>query len=244
MRRLAAGGIATLVGLQRQALGVLIDGRRLLVATHNPGKLREFAYLLEPHGIEVVGAAGAGPAEPEETGDSFAANAALKARAAATATGLPALADDSGIVVHGLDGQPGIHSARWAGPERDFDLAIGKVLDGLAARYGSFAAADRRAEFVAVLCLALPEAASGFFEGRVAGTPGRPAARRRRLRLRPDLRPRGPDPHLRRDDRGREARHQPPPPRPRRLPAPPLAATLTPACAPRLSPPYSRASGP
>ena len=116
----------------------MIGGGRLLDATHNPGKLREFEYLLEPHGIEVVGAAALGLAEPEETGDSFVANAALKARAAAAATGLPALADDSGIVVHGLDGRPGIHSARWAGPERDFDLAIRRVLDGLTARYGSF----------------------------------------------------------------------------------------------------------
>ena len=147
----------------------MIGGGRLLVATHNPGKLREFEYLLEPHGIEVVGAAALGLAEPEETGDSFAANAALKARAAAAATGLPALADDSGIVVHGLDGRPGIHSARWAGPERDFDLAIRRVLDGLIARYGSFAAAEKGAEFVAVLCLAEPEG-EHFFEGRVAGT--------------------------------------------------------------------------
>ena len=84
-------------------------------------------------------------------------------------TGLPALADDSGIVVHGLDGQPGIHSARWAGPERDFDLAIGKVLNGLTARYGSFAAGEERAEFVAVLCLVGPKG-ERFFEGRVAGT--------------------------------------------------------------------------
>ena len=147
----------------------MIGGGRLLVATHNPGKLREFEYLLEPHGIEVVGAAALGLAEPEETGDSFAANAALKAWAAAAATGLPALADDSGIVVHGLDGRPGIHSARWAGPERDFDLAIRRVVDGLTARYGSFAAAEKGAEFVAVLCLAEPEG-ERFFEGRVAGT--------------------------------------------------------------------------
>ena len=95
---------------------MLIDGRRLLVATHNPGKLREFEYLLEPHGIEVVGAAALGLPEPEETGDSFRANARLKARAAADATGLPALADDSGIVVHGLDGAPA--STRPAGPAR------------------------------------------------------------------------------------------------------------------------------
>ncbi len=144
-------------------------GRRLLVATHNPGKLREFEYLLAPHGIEVVGAASMGLPEPEETGDSFQANARLKARAACAATGLPALADDSGIVVRGLDGQPGIHSARWAGPARDFDLAIRKVLDGLVARYGSFAAADRAASFVAVLCLALPDGGERFFEGRSDG---------------------------------------------------------------------------
>ena len=86
---------------------MLIDGRKLLVATHNPGKLREFEYLLAPHGIEVVGAAALDLPEPEETGDTFAANARLKAWAAADATGLPALADDSGIVVHGLDGAPG-----------------------------------------------------------------------------------------------------------------------------------------
>ena len=144
-------------------------GRRLLVATHNPGKLREFEYLLAPHGIEVVGAAALGLPEPEETGDTFHANARLKARAASDATGLPALADDSGVVVHGLDGQPGIHSARWAGPERDFDLAIAKVLDGLKARFGSFAAADRSAAFVAVLCLALPDGSETYFEGRSDG---------------------------------------------------------------------------
>ena len=148
---------------------MLSPGARLLVATHNPGKLREFEYLLEPHGIAVVGAAALGLPEPEETGDTFHANARLKARAASDATGLPALADDSGIVVHGLDGQPGIHSARWAGPERDFDLAIAKVLDGLAARFGSFAAADQTAAFVAVLCLALPDGSEAYFEGRSDG---------------------------------------------------------------------------
>jgi XTP/dITP diphosphohydrolase len=147
-----------------------IDGGRLLIATHNPGKLEEFAYLLRPHGIEVIGAAALDLAEPEETGATFAENALLKARAASEATGLPALADDSGIVVHGLGGEPGIHSARWAGPERDFDLAIRKVLDGLAQRFGSFAAADKRAAFVAVLCLSLPEGGERFFEGRVEGT--------------------------------------------------------------------------
>ena len=144
-------------------------GRRLLVATHNPGKLREFEYLLEPRGIEVVGAAALGLPEPEETGDSFKANALLKARAAADASGLPALADDSGIVVHGLDGAPGIHSARWAGPDRDFDLAIARVVEALNARFGSFAAADRTACFVAVLCLSVPAGEDRFFEGRIDG---------------------------------------------------------------------------
>ena len=149
---------------------MLIPGRRLLVATHNPGKLREFEYLLEPHGIAVVGATELGLPEPEETGDSFHANARLKARAASDATGLPALADDSGIAVAGLGGDPGIHSARWAGPERDFELAIGKVLDALRARYGSFAEAEKAAAFIAVLCLALPGGEDCFFEGRIDGT--------------------------------------------------------------------------
>ena len=149
---------------------MLIPGRRLLVATHNPGKLREFEYLLEPHGIAVVGAAELGLPEPEETGDSFHANARLKARAASDATGLPALADDSGIAVAGLGGEPGIHSARWAGPERDFELAIGKVIAGLRQRCGSFAGADRSAAFIAVLCLSLPDGADKFFEGRSDGT--------------------------------------------------------------------------
>ncbi len=151
-------------------MAALLDGRRLLVATHNPGKLREFEFLLGPHGIEVVGAAALGLPEPEETGATFEANALLKARAAAEATGLPALADDSGVCVRGLDGAPGIHSARWAGPDRDFDLAIRRVLDALAERHGSFAAADKRAAFVAVLCLCRPGADHRFFEGRVEGT--------------------------------------------------------------------------
>ena len=144
--------------------------RPLLVATHNPGKLREIAYLLEPHGIEVIGAAALGLSEPEETGESFAANALLKARAAAAATGLPALADDSGLAVHGLDGRPGIHSARWAGPERDFDRAIARVLAELTERFGSFAAAEKRAAFIAVLCLADPAGGHQLFEGQVEGS--------------------------------------------------------------------------
>ena len=142
---------------------------RLLVATHNPGKLREFEFLLAPHGIEVVGAAALGLDEPEETGTSFAANALLKARAAAVATGLVALADDSGLAVDGLDGAPGIHSARWAGPERDFEHAIAKVLEALAVRHGSFAAAPKGASFVAVLCLCRSDGVHRLFEGRSVG---------------------------------------------------------------------------
>lgn len=149
---------------------MIAAGGRLLVATHNPGKLREFAHLLGPRGIAVVGAAELGLPEPEETGATFAENALLKARAAAAATGLPALADDSGLAVAGLDGAPGVHSARWAGPERDFGRAIRKVLDELARRHGSFAAADKRAAFVAVLCFCEPDGRHRFFEGRVEGT--------------------------------------------------------------------------
>ena len=131
---------------------------RLLVATHNPGKLREFEFLLAPHGIAVVGAAALGLAEPEETGTSFAANALLKAQAAAEATGLVALADDSGLAVDGLDGA-----------QRDFEHAIARVLDALAARHGSFAAAPKGASFVAVLCLCRPDGAHRLFEGRSTG---------------------------------------------------------------------------
>ena len=142
----------------------------IVIATHNAGKLREMRELLAPHGIEALSAGDLALPEPEETGDTFLANALIKARAAAMAADRPALADDSGLCVEGLDGAPGIYSARWAGPERDFDLAIRKVLDGLVARFGSFAAADRRAEFVAVLCLAQPDGTDRFFEGRSSGT--------------------------------------------------------------------------
>ncbi len=99
-------------------------GDRLVIATHNPGKLAEIAALLRPFGVAVSGAGALGLAEPEETGATFEANAELKARAAAEASGLPALADDSGLVVPALGGAPGIYSARWAGPERDFARAM------------------------------------------------------------------------------------------------------------------------
>ena len=147
----------------------LQPGDRLVLATHNPGKVREFDDLLRPYGLTVVSAASLGLPEPEETGTTFAENARLKAVAAATASGLPALADDSGVVVHGLDGAPGVYSADWAGPGRDFRPAMRRVLDGLAERYGGLERADRRAAFVATLCLAWPDGQISFHEGRVDG---------------------------------------------------------------------------
>src|SRR5580700_4931982 len=99
-------------------------GGKLVIASHNPGKLVEITALLAPYRVETLGAAALGLAEPEETGSTFEANAALKAHAAAEVTGLPALADDSGLVVPALGGAPGIYSARWAGPGRDFSEAM------------------------------------------------------------------------------------------------------------------------
>src|SRR2546421_6455586 len=120
---------------------------RLVIASHNPGKVEEISTLLMPFRIAGLSAASLGIPEPEETGDSFEANAALKARAASKASGLPALADDSGLVVPALGGAPGIYSARWAGPAKDFASAMARVHRGLCDN-------DRTASFVAVLALA------------------------------------------------------------------------------------------
>ena len=139
-------------------------GGRLVVASHNAGKVREIEDLLRPFAVECVSAAALGLAEPEETGATFEANAELKARAAAGASGLPALADDSGLAVAALGGDPGIYSARWAGPAKDFAAAMRKVEDGLAG------AASRDARFVAVLCLAWPDGHVESFRGEVGGT--------------------------------------------------------------------------
>ncbi|WP_343564449.1 RdgB/HAM1 family non-canonical purine NTP pyrophosphatase [Kiloniella sp. b19] len=143
-------------------------GEKLVIATHNAGKLREIQALMQPHGIAVVSAGELDLPEPEETGLTFAANAEIKAVAATKASGLPALADDSGLAVAALDGAPGIYSARWAGPQKDFGLAMSKVQDALeqAARKGN---EDRSAAFVCSLCLAMPDGAVRFFEGRVEG---------------------------------------------------------------------------
>lgn len=140
------------------------QGNRLLVATHNAGKLREIADLLRPYGIEVISAASLGLPEPEETGLTYEANAILKAEAAATAAKLPALADDSGVSVNALGGEPGIYSARWAGPERDFAMAMRKVHERLSGQD------DRRARFVSVLALAWPDGHVDCFEGHIDGT--------------------------------------------------------------------------
>ncbi len=136
---------------------------RLVIASHNPGKVREIGELLASFSVTAASAGDLGLPEPEETGASFHENAALKATAAAEAAGLPALADDSGLVVPSLGGEPGIHSARWAGPRRDFSAAMARVERALAGR------ADRSAYFACVLCLAWPGGPSESFEGRVEG---------------------------------------------------------------------------
>jgi len=138
-------------------------GDRLVVASHNPGKVREIEALIRPLGIEAVGAASLGLHEPEETETTFEGNAALKARAAATASRLPALADDSGLVVPALDGAPGIYSARWAGPRRDFDAAMGRLARAMQGKE------DRRAHFVCVLALGWPDGHAETFRGEVHG---------------------------------------------------------------------------
>jgi len=141
---------------------------RLVIATPNPGKLREMRELLAPHAIEAVAAAECGLAEPEEIGASFHENARIKAMAAAVAAGLPAFSDDSGLVVDALGGAPGIHSARWAGPEKNFANAMSKVDAELRTR-GAVTPQERAAHFVSALCIAWPDGHREEFEGRVDG---------------------------------------------------------------------------
>jgi XTP/dITP diphosphohydrolase len=137
-------------------------GERLVIASHNPGKIAEIEDLLSPFGIATLGAATLGLAEPEETGATFDENALLKVRAGAAASGLVTLADDSGLVVPALGGAPGIYSARWAGPGKDFGPAMERVHRELGDK-------DRRAYFVAVLALARPDGAEVMFRGEVHG---------------------------------------------------------------------------
>lgn len=139
------------------------DGTKLVIASHNPGKVREIDELLAPFGVEVISAGELGLAEPVEDGLTFIANAEIKARAAAQASGLPALADDSGLAVHALNGDPGIYSARWAGPDKDFKIAMKKVEEALEN------IDDRSAHFACALTLCWPDGHMESFEGRVHG---------------------------------------------------------------------------
>jgi XTP/dITP diphosphohydrolase len=142
----------------------IASGQTLVLASHNPGKLREIEALLRPHGVKVTSAGALGLPEPEETAPDFAGNARIKALAAATAAGQPALSDDSGFCVAALGGQPGVFSARWAGPAKDFGAAMAAVNDKLGNQE------DRRAWFIAALCLAWPDGHTETFIGRIDGT--------------------------------------------------------------------------
>ena len=139
-------------------------GGKLVIASHNLSKVAEIVELLVPFGADIISAGELDLPEPIEDGDSFSANAQLKARVAAKATGVPALADDSGLVVAALGGEPGIHSARWAGPEKDFGLAMGRIKQELGR------ATNRRAHFACVLALAWPDNHIETFSGKVHGT--------------------------------------------------------------------------
>jgi XTP/dITP diphosphohydrolase len=143
----------------------LRKGDTLVVASHNQGKVREIRELLIPFGLHIVGANELGLEEPEETEETFAGNAVLKARTAANATGHLALADDSGLAVRSLDGAPGIHAARWAGPDRDFSAAMSRVERELRAK----GATDMSATFICVLALAAPHGKVEIFDGEVHG---------------------------------------------------------------------------
>lgn len=141
---------------------------RVVIATHNSGKLREMRELLAPYGIDAVSAGELGLGEPDETGATFAENARIKALAAALAANMPAFADDSGLCVDALGGAPGIHSARWAGPDKDFHAAMAQI-ERLIGERGATNPNQRRAHFVSALCLAWPDGHWEDFEGRVDG---------------------------------------------------------------------------
>jgi XTP/dITP diphosphohydrolase len=142
---------------------------RLVIATHNAGKLAELRELLAPYGIDAISAPDMGLSEPEETGTTFRDNARLKALVAAQASAMAAFADDSGLVVDALDGEPGIYSARWAGPDRNFGHAMQTVEQKLRER-GATTAERRKAHFVSALCVAWPDRHVEEFEARVDGT--------------------------------------------------------------------------
>ena len=146
-----------------------LEAGKLVIASHNQGKVREIQDLLAPFGMEVISAADLNLPEPDETGETFEENSLLKSVAAAKASGLPSLADDSGLAVDLLAGAPGIYSARWAGPRKDFTRAQKKVHEAIR-EYDTFEAkADRSASFICALSIAWPDGHTEVFEGRVSG---------------------------------------------------------------------------
>lgn len=149
-------------------MNLKLPENRIVVASHNPGKVREIADLLRPLGIEAVSAGELDLPEPEETETTFEGNARLKAEAAAEASGLAALSDDSGLCIDALGGAPGIFSARWAGPTKDFKIAMQKVEHELRDRY-ALSPDQRKAHFVCALCLAMPGQESKVYRGEVHG---------------------------------------------------------------------------
>ena len=143
--------------------------RRIVIATHNAGKLREMRELLAPYGIDAVSVGELNLPEPEETGASFRDNARIKAQAAASASGLPAFADDSGLAVDALGGAPGIHSARWADDDKNFMRAM-QAIESMLQDHGADRPALRSAQFVSALCVAWPDGHVEEFEATVDGT--------------------------------------------------------------------------
>ena len=146
-----------------------LDAGKLVIASHNQGKVREIQELLAPFGMEVISASDLNLDEPEETGETFIENSLLKAHAASKATGLPALADDSGLSVEILEGAPGIFSARWAGPKKDFQRAMKKVNDAICDCDTDEQKATRAAAFICALSIAWPDGHEEVFEGRIEG---------------------------------------------------------------------------
>lgn len=145
-----------------------LRGQKVLIATHNSGKLAEFREILAPFAVTVVGAGELGLAEPEETESTFEGNARIKAQAAVTASGLITIADDSGLCVDALDGAPGVYTANWAGPNRDWMMAMRTVEEKLQAK-GATLPAQRTAAFMATLCVLWPDGYERFYVGRVPG---------------------------------------------------------------------------
>lgn len=148
-----------------------LEGKRIVVASHNKGKLAEFADLIAPFGFEAKSAADYGLPEPDETGTTFEENAFIKAHAAAAATGLPAMSDDSGLMVDALDGAPGVYTANWAetgNGERDFAMAMRNTQEKLFAA-GATTPAQRTGRFVSVICLAWPDGHAEYFRGEAEG---------------------------------------------------------------------------